>query len=223
MNAGTAATGAVTAVLFDLGNVLVGWDPYAAFTDVLSREEVDAFFADIDFVERNHQADSGTSWSAVRSLVAASHPHHLASLDRYVERFPSTLTGPVPGTTEIVDELLGAGMPVVGLTNWSAESFHHAVPAAPVIGRLDGVVVSGEEGLAKPDPAIFELTARRFALDPARTVFVDDSPANVRAAHALGYLAILFTDAGTLRRTLVELGALPADRPTHDGGRAAGS
>lgn len=223
MTAPAHPAGTVTAVLVDLGNVLVGWDPCGAFTGVLDRDEVDAFFTDVGFVELNHRADSGTPWSELRSQVARSHPHHVASLDRYVERFPSALTGPVPGTTQIVDELLALGMPVFGLTNWSAETFRHAVPAAPVIGRLQGVVVSGEEGLAKPDPAIFELAARRFGLDPASTVFVDDSPANVRAAHDLGYLAVLFTDAGSLRRRLVDLGVLDAGRAPHDGGGPAGS
>ncbi|MEP7764013.1 HAD family phosphatase [Sanguibacter sp. 25GB23B1] len=202
-------TGPVDAVLLDLGNVLVGWDPYAAFEGALTRAEVDVFFAEIDFLERNRQADAGTPWDELRALVAVSHPHHAASLGRYVERFSSTLTGPVPGTSEIVDELLGLEVPVYGLTNWSAESFHLAAPAAPAIGRLRGVVVSGEVGLAKPDPEIFELAARRFGLDPVRTVFVDDSAANVRAADALGFRTVHFTDAQSLRCRLVDLGVLP--------------
>ena len=202
--------GPVDAVLFDLGNVLVGWDPYAAFDGVLNRAQVDEFFDDINFVARNHQADAGTPWAEVREAVATEHPQHVASLDRYVTCFASTLAGPVPGTSEIVDELLALAVPVFGLTNWSAELFHLAVPAVPAIGRLHGIVVSGHEGLAKPDPAIFELTARRFALEPARTVFVDDSAANVDAAAALGFWTVHFTDAPSLRRRLVELAVLPA-------------
>lgn len=213
-------SGPVEAVLLDLGNVLVGWDPYAAFEGALTRDEVDTFFADIDFLERNRQADAGTSWAELGALVAVSHPHHAASLDLYVERFSATLTGPVPGTSEIVDELVALAVPVFGLTNWSAESFHLAAPAAPAIGRLRGVVVSGEVGLAKPDPAIFGLTARRFGLDPVRTVFVDDSAANVAAAAALGFCTVLFTDAPTLRGRLVDLGVLPAGP---DGGGPAAS
>ncbi|PFG33121.1 HAD family hydrolase [Sanguibacter antarcticus] len=210
----------IDAVLFDLGNVLVGWDPCAAFDGVLTRAEVEAFFTDIDFVERNRSADAGTPWEEVRASVAAAHPQHAGLLDRYVERFSSTLTGPVPGTSEIVDELVGLEVPVFGLTNWSAELFHLAQPAAPVIGLLRGVVVSGEEWMAKPDPAIFELTVRRFGLDPARTVFVDDAEANVRAADSLGFQTVHFTDASALRVRLVDLGVVPA---LDDGGGSSAS
>lgn len=110
----------------------------------------------------------------------------------------------------MVDALRAAGVRVLGLTNWSAETFHHAVPAAPVIGRLEAVVVSGREGVAKPDPRIFRLLAERHGLDPARTVFADDSRANVEAAAALGYQAVLFTTAEALRAELVARGALDA-------------
>ena len=216
----TRGKGSVDTVLLDLGNVLVGWDPYAAFAGALAPAEVDAFFADIDFFERNRQADAGTPWGEVRDAVAAAHPQHAASLDRYVARFASTLTGPVPGTSEIVDELVARSVRVFGLTNWSAELFHLAVPAAPAIGRLRDIVVSGEVGLAKPDPAIFELAAHRFALEPGRTVFVDDSLANVDAAAALGFRTVHFTDAPALRRRLVELAVLPA---ATDEGRSSAS
>lgn len=211
--------GPVDAVLFDLGNVLVGWDPYGAFEGTLTRPEVDAFFADVGFAQRNHEADAGTPWSEVRAAVAASHPQHAASVDQYVARFASALTGPVPGTSEIVDDLVGLGVPVFGLTNWSAELFHLAVPASPVIGRLQDIVVSGREGLAKPDPAVFRLAARRFGLVPSQTLFVDDSAANVEAAAALGFQVVHFTDAPALRCRLVELAVLPAA----DEGRASGS
>ena len=111
-----------------------------------------------------------------------------------------------------------AGLALYGLTNWSAELFHHAVPAAPAIGRLRGIVVSGEVGLAKPDPAIFDLTTERFALVPERTVFVDDSPRNVAAAVAQGYVGVHFTTTADFRAQLRELGVHVADsRDSRDG------
>lgn len=203
-------TTTVDAVVLDLGNVLVHWDPAAAFEGVLPDAEVRRFFADVDFPDLNRRQDAGRPWQEAREEVERRHPEHVATLDLYVERFAHALPGPVPGSADVVDALRAAGVRVLGLTNWSAETFHHAVPAAPAIGRLEAVVVSGREGVAKPDPRIFRLLAERHGLDPARTLFADDSPANVEAAAALGYQAVLFTTADALRAELVARGALPA-------------
>ncbi len=196
----------VEAVLFDLGNVLVRWDPHGAFEGVASRDDVERFFADVDFPRLNLRADAGLSWAAVRDEVAATHPQHAFLVETYVTRFASTLAGPVPGSEEVVRELRTLGLRLYGLTNWSAETYPHGPVAAPAIGLLEDVLVSGREGLVKPDPAIFERAAARFGLDPARTVFVDDAPANVEAAATLGFVALRFTTADALRRDLRALG-----------------
>ena len=117
-----------------------------------------------------------------------------------------SIPGPVAGSARLVRDLLSAGVRVLGLTNWSAETFHHAEPAAPVIGLLEDVLVSGQVGIAKPDPRIFRLLASRYALEPGRTVFTDDSAPNVAAAAAEGFDAVLFTDADDLRADLVRRG-----------------
>ncbi|RAE29146.1 HAD family phosphatase, partial [Burkholderia multivorans] len=88
------------------------------------------------------------------------------------ERFEHSLTGPIPGMADIVAELKDAGVRLLGLSNWSAETIHHAPVAAPAISELEDIVVSGREKLIKPDPAIFDLLLSRFGLDPDRTVFV---------------------------------------------------
>jgi 2-haloacid dehalogenase len=197
---------AVDAVLYDFGNVLVGWDPYGAYEGHTGRDAVDAFFADVDFAALNHARDAGESWAAARTDVGATHPHHVALLDRYVEHFPATLTGPVDGSEELVRELRGLGLRLYGLTNWSAELFHHAAAAAPATTLMDDVLVSGREGLAKPDPRIFHLTIERFGLDPGRTLFTDDSPANVDAAARVGLRTHLFRGTAGLRAALRDLG-----------------
>lgn len=209
----------IDAVVFDLGNVLVRWDPAAAFAGVLPDDEVRRFLDDVDFAALNQQQDAGRPWADARAEVARRHPEHAATLDLYVQRFAHSLPGEVPGTAAVVDELRAAGVRVLGLTNWSAETFHHAVPAAPAIGRLEAVVVSGQEGVAKPDPRIFRLLASRHHLVPGRTVFADDSAANVAAADALGYVGVLFTDAQALRGELVARGVLPGGRGVLPGGR----
>ncbi|GIG24215.1 HAD family hydrolase [Cellulomonas denverensis] len=197
----------MTAVVFDLGNVLVGWDARAAFAGHYPEAQVSAFFEAVDFPALNLAQDAGRPWSVARDTIA--DPAHRAMLDHYLAHFDAALTGPVPGSAQIVTELVDAGVPVFGLTNWSAETYHHAVPAAPAIGLLADVLVSGREGLVKPDPRIFRLAAERFGVDPAGTVFVDDSPANVAAASAQGFDGLLFTGARDLRAALVQRGVLP--------------
>lgn len=196
-------------VVFDLGNVLVGWDPYLPLAGTMSREDWEVFAAAIDFPRLNLAADAGTSVADVVAAAAEVDAGHGRSLARYYERFADSLTGPVPGSAEIVEDLRGAGVRLLGLTNWSAETFHHAPVAAPAITRLEAVLVSGEVGLAKPDPAIFLLLAERFGVDPAQAVFVDDSPANVAAAESVGFTARHFTGAERFREDLTVLGLLP--------------
>lgn len=196
----------ITTVVFDLGQVLVGWDPYLAFAPGWTREEFDSFTTEIGFAHFNHQQDAGRRIAEARVALDESHPHRVAHFDQYIARFADTLTGPVPGSAAIVEELLAAGTRVLGLTNWSAETFHEAARSAPVIDRLESVMVSGAVGLAKPDPAIYELLLERYDLDPASTVFIDDTEVNVASAAATGIVALRFTDAGTLRADLHGLG-----------------
>jgi 2-haloacid dehalogenase len=195
-----------SAVVFDLGNVLVRWDPFGPYEGFVDLAEVAAFFAEIDFPAFNHAQDAGRSWARARAEVAARLPHRAWLVDHYLSHFPLALPGPVPGTSAVLDGLLAAGVRALGLTNWSAETFHHAIPAAPAIGRLEAVLVSGQEGVAKPDPAIFALLIDRYDLDPSRTAFVDDSAVNVAAAQRAGLRGLLFTDARTLARDLEALG-----------------
>ena len=129
-------------------------------------------------------------------------------MDVYVDRFAHSLTGPVPGSEAVVRDLAAAGVRLLGLSNWSSELFHHAPAAAPAIALLEDVLVSGDVGLAKPDPAIFVLLIERYGLDAPATVFVDDSPANVAAAADVGLDALLFTGADRLRADLVARGLL---------------
>ncbi|KRD45123.1 haloacid dehalogenase [Cellulomonas sp. Root930] len=200
----------IDTVVLDLGNVLVRWDPRRAFAGRLPARDTDAFLVDFDFLAFNHQQDAGRPWADARVDLAASAPEHLPALDLYVEHIADTLAGPVPGSAELVHDIRASGVRLLGLTNWSAETFHLAETAAPAIGLLEDVLVSGEVGVAKPDPRIFALLTQRFGLRPERTVFADDSAANVAAGSAAGYDAVLFTTADALRADLAARGvALP--------------
>lgn len=210
--AGDSGTGVAvpTTVVFDLGQVLVGWDQSGPLADRMSRAEWDAFAAEADFAALNVSADNGATIAEVVERASATDPRHGEIVATYYERFDRSLTGPIPGMAEIVAELGAEGVRLLGLSNWSAETIHFAPVAAPAISELEDIVVSGREKLIKPDPAIFRLLLDRFDLDPARTVFVDDLAANVEAARALGLIGIVFTGAQDLRADLERLGLLGA-------------
>ncbi|MFD6092139.1 HAD family hydrolase [Oerskovia sp. NPDC060338] len=208
---GSAPAPAIDTVLFDFGNVLVTWDPYAAYEGRMARADVETFFEAVDFPTFNARQDAGRSWADARRELAEHHPEHVQTLDVYTENFAASLVGPVPGTEEVVRELRTLGVRQYGLTNWSAEMFHEAEPAAPAVGLMEDVLVSGRVGLVKPDPRIFEVATERFALDPARTLFVDDSVANVTAARALGFRTLRFEHVEGLRARLRELGVQVAE------------
>lgn len=194
------------AVLFDLGNVLVQWDPFRPFAGRRSRRDVERFFADIDFMTFNHLQDAGRPWAQARASLAATHPDHLEMLDVYVEHFAESVPGEMPDASAVVADVQAAGLRTYGLTNWSAETFPVALTATRVVARLQGVVVSGEERVAKPDPRVFEVAIDRFGLDPHRTLFVDDGARNVDAAAGLGFLTHLYGGPEGLRARLRALG-----------------
>lgn len=191
-----------TTVVFDFGNVLIGWDQTGPLADRMSAEEWQSFAEAADFPALNTAADSGVPLTEVIARAAEADPRHGEIVAAYYDNFAKSLTGPIDGMAEIVSELKASGTRLLGLTNWSAETIHHAPAVAPAINELEDVVVSGREKLAKPDPAIFELLISRFDLDPELTVFVDDLPANVDAAERLGLIGHIFTDAASLRKDL---------------------
>lgn len=207
-----AGRAAIDTVVYDFGNVLITWDPYGAFGPD-RRDEVDRWMAELDFPAFNHVQDAGRTWAEARAMLMESRPHLVPLVDEYVANFPGTLLGPVPGSEELVRELKGLGLRLLGLTNWSADLIHHAEPVAPAVGLMDGVVVSGRVGLAKPDPRIFARLVADFDVDPSRAVFVDDSPANVAAARSLGFRTVQFVDTASFRVALRELGVPVEDAP----------
>lgn len=197
-----------TTIVFDLGNVLIGWDQSLPLSDRMSHDEWNEFAAEADFPSLNTLADRGVPITEVIARATESDPRHGEIVELYYERFPLSLTGPIDGMAEVVDELKASGVRLLGLSNWSAETFHHAPLVAPAINELDDIVVSGREKLIKPDPQIFHLLSRRFDLEPERTVFVDDLQTNVDAATQLDFIGLLFTDAKQLRSDLRDLGLL---------------
>lgn len=200
--------GPITAVVLDLGNVVVGWDPSLPLADRMDRDQWQAFAQAVDFPTWNALADRGVPVREVVRRATAADPVRGPLLGEYFRRFGDSLTGPVPGMAAVIADLKTAGMRALGLTNWSAETYPHAPRSAPAIQDLDAVVVSGAEGLAKPDPELFRRMARRYDLAPGQTVFVDDTQRNVRVAADLGFRTVLFAGATGLRAELARLGVL---------------
>ncbi|WP_028644854.1 HAD family hydrolase [Nocardioides sp. URHA0020] len=190
--------------MFDFGNVLIDWDPAHAIAAGVGADEARRFLDadDFDFMAWNHGPDSGDSWADAEDAVRRSHPHWLEHALAYRAHFAASLLGPVPGMPELVAELHARGVPLLGLTNWSAELYPHAPARFDFLALFDDVVVSGEVGAAKPDPRAYELVAERSGLALDRLVFVDDRQANVDAAAALGMHAVVFIGADALRREL---------------------
>jgi 2-haloacid dehalogenase len=193
-----------TAVVFDLGNVLIRWDPHPAVAAAVGDEEATRFLAadDFDFLAWNHQQDAGRGWDQAEAEAARSHPHWAAHLRGYRAHFVRSLLGAVDDSVTVLEELHVRGTPLFALTNWSAELFPHAREHFGFLGCFADIVVSGEVGLAKPDPDIFRLLEKRTGHALADTVFIDDSPTNIAAAAALGMDAIHFQDTGHLREDL---------------------
>jgi 2-haloacid dehalogenase len=194
----------VKAVVFDLGGVLIDWDPRYLYLKLLDDEAaVEEFLATVCTPAWNAEQDRGRPFAEGVAELVERHPAHAAAITAYHERWPEMLGGAVAGTVEVLAELRAAGVPVYALTNWSAETFGIARERFEFLEWFDGVLVSGEERMIKPDPAIFRLLLDRFGLDPEATFYVDDAEPNVAAAARLGFDAARFTTPAQLRRDLV--------------------
>ena len=195
-------------VIWDLGNVLIDWQPLPAIAAAVGHDEAARFLAarDFDFMAWNHEMDSGRPFAEAEEAVGRDFPHWEQHARAYRANFAASLVGEVPGSADVVHDLHAAGVRMWGLTNWSGETYGHAPERFEVLGLLEDVVVSGTERVAKPDPRIFRVAVERTGLPAGDLVFVDDKQANVDAAVAAGLDGVLFTGAADLRTALRERG-----------------
>jgi HAD superfamily hydrolase (TIGR01509 family) len=199
-------TAAARTVVFDIGNVLVRWDVHLAWLDDLgSREAVDAFLARVDFAARNLRADGGETFADLAAEIA--DPDDRARLAAYPGRHHLTIAEPIAGTWDILRGLKARGIATHAITNWSAETWPEGLRLHPELAALlDVIVVSGQERVLKPAPAIFATLCDRAGVAPGDCVFVDDSPRNVAGARAAGMDAIHFTTPEALHAALSDRG-----------------
>ena len=193
----------ITSVVFDLGGVLIDWNPRYVYRDLLDDDEqMEWFLTNICTSEWNAQQDAGRTFEEATAVLLEKHPEHESLIRAYYDRWEDMLAGPIHGTVDILREVRDSTYRLYALTNWSAESFPVARERYDFLQWFEGIIVSGEICMIKPDPQIFEHLAERFDLEPPATVFIDDSAANVDAARTAGYYAIQFQDPGQLRSDL---------------------
>ncbi len=195
------------AVVFDLGGVLVDWQPHLAWAPEMGEDAARAFMARVDFPARNLRGDGGERFADLAAEI--DDPADAARLAAYVDLYPRTVQQTVPGTWQILDRLRAAGMPLHAITNWSAETWPRGLTVQPRLAEVFGVtVVSGQEGVVKPDPRIYRLLCDRAGLRPEDCVFIDDGAHNVEGARAIGMDGIHFTGAAALEADLTKRGLL---------------
>ena len=199
----------VEAVVFDVGRVLIQWELRALFEKLIDDPaELDWFLANVVTEEWHFQHDAGRPLGEMVPERQAEFVEHAALIEAYATRFLETIPGRVPGTAALVERLAARGMPLYAITNFGAEFWAMFRPTEPVLDRFAEIVVSGQEKLAKPDPAIFELAAGRFGHAPGAMLFIDDNLANVDAARSLGWQVHHFTDAKGLEGDLATRGLI---------------
>ena len=196
-------TGPVSAVVFDVGRVMVQWDLRCLFAKLIDDPlELDWFLANVVTEQWHFQHDAGRPLSEMVPERIAEFPAYARHIEAYATRFNETVPGAVPGTLELVEALHAAAVPLFAITNFGAEFWTHFRPEWPVFDRFGDIVVSGVEKIAKPDPAIYALAARRFGHAPGTMLFIDDNLANIASAQACGWQAHHFHDAVGLAEEL---------------------
>lgn len=202
---------AVEAVVFDVGRVIVQWDLRCLFAKLIDDPvRLDWFLANVVTEDWHYQHDAGRPLAEMLPERKALFPGHDDLIDAYATRFLETIPGRVDGTAELIEALHRGGVPLFAITNFGTDFWDMFLPTEPVLTKFREIVVSGQEKLAKPDPAIFRLAQQRFGPAPETMLFIDDNPANIDAAQQEGWQVHHFRDAKELAADLRARGLLSA-------------
>lgn len=193
-------------VVFDLGGVLIDWNPRHLYRKLIADEAaMEHFLTTVCTQAWNERQDAGRTFAEAAALLCAKHPQHRELIEAYGARFAEMLKGPIEGSVTILEALHHRGVPLYALSNWSHETFPLAQRRFEFLNLFRGTVISGEVGVIKPDPRIFEHLLERFRIAAGDAVYIDDNPRNAAAATAIGLHGIHFTNPAELRRELEDL------------------
>lgn len=200
----------IETIIFDLGNVLISWDPRRIYRTIFDTEaEVEKFLGEICTMEWNEQQDAGRSIVEANRILIEKYPLYKPEIEAYYSRWTEALGGAIEGTAEILQEIKDSGKyRLYALTNWSAELFPEALKRYEFLQYFTEILVSGKEKLKKPDPKIYELALERFKIDRSTAIFIDDSARNIKGSEDVGVKGIHFTSPAQLREDLTALGVL---------------
>jgi 2-haloacid dehalogenase len=196
-------------IVFDIGKVLIHYDPHLAFTDIIPDKAArDRFFAEVCTHDWNVEQDRGRTWAEAEAEAIARHPGEEANIRAFRKNWAKMVPHAYDGSVAIMRALIADDRDVTMLTNFASDTFREAQGLFPFLTEPRGVTVSGDIGLIKPDVEIYGRHHAAFGLVPARTLFIDDVPANVDGARKAGWKAVRFIDAETLKRDLAGFGVL---------------
>lgn len=199
----------IEAVVFDVGGVLIDWNPRHLYRKIFEAEaEMERFLSEVCSHDWNEQADAGRPIAEITAELCAQHPDKRKLIESYYGRFQEMMKGAHDGTVALLERLHDRAMPLFVLSNFSAETFPLARRRFGFFDRFSGLVISGEEGMKKPDPRIYEIVIQRFSLQPASTLFIDDRADNTQAAIDAGWQALRFTSPEALESDLRALSLL---------------
>ena len=194
-------------VVFDFGGVLIDWNLRYLYRSVFTdSDEMEVFLDEVFTFEANHRLDAGETFQVVIGELQDKFPNYKEPLEVLLNRWPETLGGQIAGTVDILGRLHRQGTPLYGLTNWSAETFPFAQERFSFLQKFNGITVSGEVRLAKPDPKIYHRMLSDFSLKAEECIFVDDRSDNIMVARDLGFQTVHFTEPALLEKALNEVG-----------------
>jgi 2-haloacid dehalogenase len=205
-----------SAVVFDLGGVLIDWNPRYLYRKLFQHEaDMEHFLANICTPEWNLQQDAGRTFAEACAALKREHSGYAEMIDAWFERFDEMMAGPIAASVDLLAELRDREVPIYALSNWSAETFPFAKKRFEFLHWFHTIVLSGEVHLVKPDPRIFQCFFEKVALIPEQTIYIDDLQQNVEAASRIGMHAIRFSDPALLRAELVQLGLLRSEHASN--------
>ena len=197
----------IKAIIFDFGNVLLEWDPRHVYERYFPDDPnaMELFLEEVDFMNWNLQQDKGRPFAEGVAILSRQFPHHADLIQAYHDHWVDSVGGSIAGTVGILNQLKEAGYALYGLSNWSAETFPHARQKYDFLDLLDDIVISGEVGHVKPDPAIFRIMLEKIGRPAQECLFIDDSLTNITQAQKMGFATIHFQSPQQLETSLREL------------------